>query len=87
MHTTATATGGNHNKAEAAAALRRRLTALEARFWDAEAVAAALAREVDAVLTAYDDVVRFLGGVEGLGVWWLGVCVGYTVMDGAGRLS
>ena len=30
-------------------------------------MAAALAREVDAVLTAYDDVVRVRGGFGGLG--------------------
>jgi hypothetical protein len=44
-----------------AAALRARLAALEARFWDGEAVAAALAREVEEVLNAYDDVVRVFG--------------------------
>eukprot|EP00624_Nannochloropsis_granulata_P003126 evm.model.NODE_25915_length_48178_cov_38.282433.3 len=42
------------------AALHHRLTRLEMEFWDTEAVAVALAREMEEVLTVYDEVVGLL---------------------------
>ena len=42
------------------AALHQRLTRLETEFWDIEAVAVALAREMEEVLTVYDEVVGLL---------------------------
>lgn len=51
------------------------MAALEARFWDTEAVAAALAREVEELLAAYDDVVCEFGlclGIEGVVGWFVG---------------
>jgi len=42
------------------AALHQRLTRLETDFWDIEAVAVALAREMEEVLTVYDEVVGLL---------------------------
>lgn len=42
------------------AALHQRLTRLETEFWDLEAVAVAVAREMEEVLTVYDEVVGLL---------------------------
>ncbi|KAM3568280.1 hypothetical protein VYU27_009595 [Nannochloropsis oceanica] len=41
-------------------ALHQRLTKLEMEFWDMEAVAVALAREMEEMLTVYDEVVELL---------------------------
>lgn len=42
------------------AALHQRLTRLETEFWDVEAMAVALARDMEEVLTVYDEVVGLL---------------------------
>jgi hypothetical protein len=51
--------GGGHREE---AALYTQLQRVERDFWDVEAVAVALAREMEEVLTVYDEVVERLSG-------------------------